>query len=78
MADPGSLLRREPLEDAGAVGDLDCGGSVLAFSLGDHVPAQKVCHELHAVADAEHRKVSVDDSRVDARCALVVHARGPA
>src|SRR5438093_7403434 len=63
------------LEQAAGLGDVDGRGPVLALAFGRDLAAQDVRHEVHAVADAEDRKVPVEDGRIDLRRARLVHAR---
>ena len=52
----------------------DRGVTELALRGGRHGPAEVVRHQLHAVADAQHRTAKIEQSRVALRRAGVGHA----
>ena len=73
VAHPGALGLAEALEDPAVLADLDGSWPVLALALRHNVAAENVRHELHAVADAEHRQRSIEDRRIDPRRTRLVH-----
>ena len=48
------------------------------MSRSPHFSAKHLGHQLHAVADAKHRNIEIEDGRVALRRALVRHAARPA
>ena len=78
MARPDAAPRRQAAEERPARLRLEHGLAVLAVPGALHLAAQHVAHELHAVADAHDRHPQLEQLRVAARRAALVHAVGPA
>ncbi len=75
VAHPGRLGRGQAGKDAAPIGDLEQRRPVFALALRrDLAPGEGVGHEVHPVADPEHRQATVEDRRVDRRGAGVVDA----
>src|SRR5918998_1044638 len=78
VARPGLLLVRGAREEA-IVAPHDYGrAAVLPDLAGTHLPAEEERHELHPVADAEHRHVEVEERGVHPRGVVLVDAAGAA
>src|SRR4029079_11485712 len=74
-APPAVLARPQSLEQPRGFLDLDRRGPELALALERDLATEHMCHEVHAVADAEDRHASVEDLRIDRGRIFVVHAR---
>ena len=66
VARPDAQLGRERREDRGrrAVADVHESVAVLALRRGSDPPAERLRHQLHAVADPEHRHAHIEERRI--------------
>ena len=79
MAHPADLLAGLVAEElAGLTDHLELGTPELGRVGAGDFAAELLRHELHAVADAEHRQPELEQPRIDARGVVGVHRRGPA
>jgi hypothetical protein len=77
VAHPDLEARAHPAEEPLALGDVDPRSAELALVGPPDLAAEQVRHQLHAVADAEHRHALAEDAGIDGRRPVGVHARGP-
>src|SRR5918998_953758 len=76
VARPGLLLVRGAREEAVVAPHDYVRAAVLPDLDGSHLPAEEERHELHPVADAEHRHVEVEERGVHPRGVVLVDAAG--
>ena len=78
VACPHTNRRRHVDEERRRIRDRDRGVAELALRRRRHFPAERMRHQLHPVADAEHRLAEIEQRRVARRRAGVRDALGPA
>ncbi|MNC21047.1 hypothetical protein D3C75_690160 [compost metagenome] len=77
VAHPYRLLLLQPLSQLVACGELHVSLAVFPLRGPFHLAVQLECHQLHAVADAQHRNAQIVDSRVNMRRPLRIHTGRP-
>ncbi len=78
VAVPDIELFADPGEKMGAICHVQHARAVLAPGAEFHLPAEMLCHELHPVADAEHRDAQGENLRINLRRPLIINTRRPA
>ena len=79
MAVPDIEHRRKAVEKrARAVFDIEQTAPILAPGAVFHLSAEVMRHELHAIANAEHRRAEIENARIGVRRILSIHAGGAA
>ena len=75
VAHPHGVGRGQVVEQHAGPVDIERGRAVLALPVAADLAAERLRHELVAVADAEHRHAELEQPRVDLRRALLVDAQ---
>jgi hypothetical protein len=70
--------RRDAREQPAACLNVKLGVAVLAVRRRQDFAAEKLRHQLHAIADAEHRDAKIEHRRVRMRRAFFINRRRPA
>ena len=78
VAAPDVDLFADPIEELRAIRDVQHARAVFAPGAELHLAAQMVRHQLHPVANSQHRKAERKNLRIEVRRAFVVNAGRPA
>ena len=74
VAVPDVDLFADAVEELRTIRDVEHAGAVFASGTEFHLAAEMVRHQLHSVANSQHRNAERKNLRIGVRCAFVVNA----